>query len=74
MDTNIKDTPKMITGSEFLAGLDQTISRPLRLVPFFDPGIWDGQWMKNIFGLDKDKENSLYLKYDDIMEGQRQCA
>ncbi|MGL6119909.1 MAG: class I mannose-6-phosphate isomerase, partial [Fusobacteriaceae bacterium] len=79
VDTNIKNNPNMITGENFRFGLEQAVKNPIRLVPFFDPGIWGGQWMKEVCDLDKDKknyawcfdcvpeENSLKLKYGDII-------
>lgn len=78
LDTNTIDDPKLITGDGFRDGLRQTARRPFRVVPFFDPGVWGGQWMKEVCGLDKNvqnyawcfdcvpEENSLYLKYGDI--------
>lgn len=78
LDTNLKDTPKMITGGGFLSGLRQIARRPFRLVPYFDPGVWGGQWMKDVCGLDSSvpnyawsfdgvpEENSLYLQYDEV--------
>lgn len=78
LDTNCKDQPKMITGTAFLAGLKKTAKRPFRVVPFFDPGVWGGQWMKQVCNLDPrepnyawcfdcvPEENSLYLRYGDI--------
>ncbi|MCU1576441.1 MAG: hypothetical protein JWP70_1145 [Leifsonia sp.] len=48
---------KLITGDTFRAGLAQTAAQPFRVVPFFDPGVWGGQWMKPVFGLDDDEEN-----------------
>lgn len=78
LDTNVKDDPKMITGDAFRKGLEETVNRPFRVVPYFDPGVWGGQWMKEVCDLDKSKENfawsfdgvpeenSLYLKYGDI--------
>lgn len=57
LDTNIKDYPKMITGEAFLSGLEQTVHRPFRVVPFFDPGVWGGQWMKEVCDLDRNLEN-----------------
>ncbi|MFK4791006.1 class I mannose-6-phosphate isomerase [Microbacterium sp. ZW T5_56] len=47
----------MITGAGFRAALQNAASRPLRVVPFFDPGVWGGQWMKNLIGLDPSKAN-----------------
>lgn len=77
IDSNIEGHPKMITGNALREGLKQVVKRPFRLVPYFDPGVWGGQWMKQHCGLDpKEKnyawsfdgvpeENSLYLKYKD---------
>lgn len=75
LDTNKTNQPKMISGEGFRAGLKQITQRPFRLVPYFDPGIWGGQWMKEVCELDKNEdnfawsfdgvpeENSIYLKY-----------
>jgi len=77
IDSNIQNQPKMITGKAFREGLKQVVKRPFRLVPYFDPGVWGGQWMKENCGLDPKEdnyawsfdgvpeENSLYLKYGD---------
>lgn len=65
----------MVKGDAFRAALTQAVNQPFRLVPFFDPGVWGGQWMKEVCGLDKNQEqyawcfdgvpeeNSLKLKY-----------
>lgn len=47
----------LITGDTFRAGLAAAASRPFRVVPFFDPGVWGGQWMKEVCGLDPTAEN-----------------
>lgn len=47
----------MITGAAFRAGLQNAASGPLRVVPFFDPGVWGGQWMKRQFDLDPKQPN-----------------
>jgi len=51
------------------------VSQPFRLVPFFDPGPWGGQWMKEYCDLDRSmanyawcfdcvpEENSLLIKF-----------
>ena len=57
LDTNSKGNPKMITGAAFREALEQTARRPFSIVPFFDPGPWGGQWMKDVCNLDKDVEN-----------------
>ncbi len=79
LDTNIKDNPKMVTGEGHLIGLNQLTNRPFRVVPFFDPGVWGGQWMKEFCDLEREKpnyawcfdcvpeENSLLLKFGEII-------
>ena len=79
IDTHIKGTPKMIDKDTFLRGIETTVKRPFRVVPFFDPAPWGGQWMKETFGLDKEnvnygwcfdcvpEENSLYLNVNGII-------
>jgi len=73
LDTNRPGDPAMMTGAAHREALRQTASRPFRLVPFFDPGPWGGQWMKEVCQLEPDQvnyawcfdcvpeENSLYL-------------
>jgi mannose-6-phosphate isomerase class I len=73
LDTNDPSTPKMITGEAFRAGLDSLVRRPFRVVPFFDPGPWGGQWMREVCDLPDGppnyawcfdcvpEENSLFL-------------
>lgn len=57
LDTNQQDVPKMISGKDFLEGLKKAANRPFRVVPFFDPGPWGGQWMKEVCDLPRDAEN-----------------
>lgn len=77
IDSNIQGQLKMVTGDALREGLKQIAKQPFRLVPYFDPGVWGGQWMKKVCGLDETQdnfawsfdgvpeENSLYLKYGD---------
>jgi mannose-6-phosphate isomerase class I len=51
LDTNDAHTPKMISGADFRRGLDTVVRQPFRVVPFFDPGPWGGQWMRRNFCL-----------------------
>lgn len=74
LDTHTPSIPKMITGDLLRYGLDKTAHRPFRVVPFFDPAPWGGQWMKRVCGLDPKQlnygwcfdcvpeENSLYFR------------
>ncbi|WP_457101320.1 class I mannose-6-phosphate isomerase [Microbacterium sp. P5_E9] len=77
LDTNrsIRDAG-LITGDAFRLALKSASAAPLRVVPFFDPGVWGGQWMKNRLDLDREatnyawcfdcvpEENSLLLEAD----------
>ncbi|WP_026931067.1 class I mannose-6-phosphate isomerase [Glycomyces tenuis] len=47
----------MITGDAFRAAVANAAHAPLRVVPFFDPGVWGGQWMKRKLDLDPSKPN-----------------
>ena len=51
LDTNDTLSPRMTRGDAFRAGLRCATSRPFRVVPFFDPGPWGGQWMREICDL-----------------------
>lgn len=78
LDTNTRFKPKMISGENYLDGLSLINKQPFSVVPFFDPGVWGGQWMKEVCDLDKSKsnyawcfncvpeENSLLLQYGDF--------
>jgi mannose-6-phosphate isomerase class I len=78
LDTTDQRTPKMVTGDAFRAALRSALSRPFRVVPFFDPGPWGGQWMRRICALDGDapnyawcfdcvpEENSLRFQFGDV--------
>lgn len=78
LDTNVKDQPKMVSGDGFRAGLETFSSEPFRLVPYFAPEVWGGQWMKEICDLDRKspnyawafdgvpEENSIYMQFGDV--------
>lgn len=78
LDTNDSKMPKMIRGEDFLRGLRLVAERPFRVVPFFDPGPWGGQWMKEVCDLPPDQpnyawcfdcvpeENSLLLVFGEV--------
>lgn len=46
-----------VRGRDLRQALENAARRPFRVVPFFDPGVWGGQWMKGAFGLDQDAQN-----------------
>lgn len=69
----------MMTGDCYRDALKQAVTQPFRVAPYFDPGVWGGQWMKSVCGLDPEKpnyawsfdgvpeENSLLLDVDGIV-------
>ena len=57
LDTNDRHTPKMVAGRDLLEGLRVASHQPFRVVPFFDPGPWGGQWMKEVCDLPRETEN-----------------
>ncbi len=57
LDTNAAGDPKMIDRATFMEGMDRTANSPFRVVPFFDPAPWGGQWMKEVCDLDRSKVN-----------------
>lgn len=78
IDTTLKEQPKMISATAFKNALAEVVSRPFRVVPFFDPGPWGGQWLKEVCDLDRaqqnfawgfdcvPEENSLLFLFNDI--------
>jgi mannose-6-phosphate isomerase class I len=56
LDT-VKDKPKLIDRETFNKGIEKTANSPFRVVPFFDPAPWGGQWMKEVCDLDKSVSN-----------------
>jgi mannose-6-phosphate isomerase class I len=57
LDTNKPGDPRLATGEAVRAGLCEAARRPFRVVPFFDPGPWGGQWMRKVCDLDPEPEN-----------------
>ncbi len=79
IDTTDTNQPKMVEGKALNEAYAQLANQPFRLVPFFDPGPWGGQWMKKYCDLDPSKqnyawcfdcvpeENSLLLKFGNVV-------
>jgi len=57
LDTNIPAEPKLADGNAVRQGLLQAVKQPFRVVPFFDPAPWGGQWMKEVCNLDRSAKN-----------------
>lgn len=79
LDTNVAGMPKLVTGDAVRHALADAVKRPFRVVPFFDPGPWGGQWMKEVCDLDRSsanfawcfdcvpEENSLLLRFSNCL-------
>lgn len=81
LDTNASVAEaRLINANTFRAGLAKAASEPFRVVPFFDPGVWGGTWMKEVCGLEGEhnyawcfdcvpEENSILLGVgDEVIE------
>ncbi len=78
LDTNDRHSPKLISGDLLRRSLQAVVRRPFRVVPFFDPGPWGGEWMRRVCDLPRDapkyawcfdcvpEENSLLLGFDSV--------
>ncbi len=78
LDTHQPEAPKLAEGDAVRRGLRHAVTRPFRVVPFFDPAPWGGQWLKEVCDLDRDaknygwgfdcvpEENSLLLGFGDL--------
>ncbi|MCE0499067.1 MAG: class I mannose-6-phosphate isomerase [Methylacidiphilales bacterium] len=78
LDTHNSQKPKLAEGDALRRGLRHAVTRPFRVVPFFDPAPWGGQWMKEACDLDRHsknfgwcfdcvpEENSLLLGFGDL--------
>lgn len=76
IDTHHPGRPLMIAAETFIQGIERTVQQPFRVVPFFDPAPWGGQWMKEVCDLDRERinfgwcfdcvpeENSLLLRIE----------
>jgi mannose-6-phosphate isomerase class I len=78
LDTTKPGQPRLAEGAAVRRGLRHAATRPFRVVPFFDPAPWGGQWMREAFALEGvasnygwcfdcvPEENSLLLEFGDV--------
>jgi mannose-6-phosphate isomerase class I len=57
LDTHDSGKPKLAEGAAVRRGLSHAVTRPFRVVPFFDPAPWGGQWMKEACDLCREVKN-----------------
>jgi len=78
LDTTKAGEPKLAEGEAVREALRHAVTRPFRVVPFFDPAPWGGQWMRNACDLNGaapnygwcfdcvPEENSLLLEFGNV--------
>jgi mannose-6-phosphate isomerase class I len=78
LDTTKAGQPKLAEGEAVREALRHAVTRPFRVVPFFDPAPWGGQWMRKTCDLDGaapnygwcfdcvPEENSLLLEFGNV--------
>ena len=79
LDTTASRQPLLVPGEDVRRGLERAASQPFRVVPFFDPAPWGGQWMREVCDLPDGppnygwcfdcvpEENSLLLGFGDAV-------
>ncbi|PPE05919.1 class I mannose-6-phosphate isomerase [Williamsoniiplasma lucivorax] len=67
IDASVDEEIKMMSGNDYRQELAKLAHKPFRLVPFFDPGVWGGQWMKEVMNLDRSQQNYAWC-FDFVAE------
>ena len=67
VEWNDIECPKWLPFEEYKQVLKEIASKPFRMVPFFDPGVWGGQWMKEVCHLDPTTDNYAWC-FDGVVE------
>lgn len=67
LDMTTQGSPAMVDGAAYREALCQTAQRPFRMVPYFDPGVWGGNWMKDHFELPENGSNYAW-SFDGVPE------
>lgn len=57
LDTCKPGRPNLISKEAATRACETALSQPFRVVPFFDPAPWGGQWMKETMALPEDSPN-----------------
>lgn len=68
VDSEVSDELKMITAKTFDSLMQSASSRPFRLVPYFDAGVWGGDWMKEVCSLEIESGIPMAWGFDGVPE------
>lgn len=67
IDYNNLDQPVMIDNQTYHEALKMVTKQPFRMLPYFDPGVWGGQWMKEVCNLEENNSNYAW-SFDGVPE------
>ena len=67
LDMTTQGSPALVDGASYREALRQVARRPFRMVPYFDPGVWGGHWMKDHFDLPENGSNYAW-SFDGVPE------
>ncbi len=67
LDMTTEGQPAMVDGDNYRQGLLKLSGQPFRMVPYFDPGVWGGNWMKTHFELPENGSNYAW-SFDGVPE------
>lgn len=67
LDMTTQKTPAIVSGNAYRDALEQVVGQPFRMVPYFDPGVWGGNWMKTHFDLPENGSNYAW-SFDGVPE------
>ena len=67
LDMTQRGKPAMVEGDAYRRAMAQTSAQPFRMVPYFDPGVWGGNWMKSQFALPDNGSNYAW-SFDGVPE------
>ena len=67
LDMTMEGAPAMVSGEAYRAALAQAAGQPFRMAPYFDPGVWGGDWMAARFGLPENGSNYAW-SFDGVPE------
>lgn len=67
LDMTTQQAPAMVSGDAYRDALYQAAGQPFCMVPYFDPGVWGGDWMKTHFDLPENGSNYAW-SFDGVPE------
>ena len=67
VDSNLEEKPKAIKMKDFRSAFKEASNKPFRMEPYFDPGVWGGQWMRSVCSLPDGPDNYAWA-FDGVPE------